>query len=263
MDEMEVGLEGGGDDGEGVGLVGGFFGAALRTHAESVHLLLDGGIGPECAGEGGLPAGLEFEQDALRAGGDVEAGAVGEGGVEEGGFAAGDEGEEVFEAAVHGGVEEDVVGGVGGGASYAAGGEDVGVEEVRGDGLEVQVAGGGVDDGVEVGGEGDVEGAGGCRGCSEIEAEAGDLRAAVGGEGAERAGDGALAFQDAADAGDGGEVGVGEGVAAVDGGVARELRVPGAEVAGGIDLADGFGIGEGGLVDEGFAGRGLAECEGG
>ena len=133
-------------------------------------------------------------------------------------------------------------------------GNDVRVEEPRIDGLEVGVAVGAVNDGVEAGVEGhgtlgdveaEVRGGGGAVDDDFVELA---LVAAVGGE-------------DAADAFDGAEVGVAEGVAAVDGGGARVVRVEGAEVAGGIDVAGGARIDEDGVEAHGLAGGDGAELD--
>ncbi len=64
-----------------------------------------------------------------------------------------------------------------------------------------------------------------------------------------------------ADALDGAEVGVGEGVVAVDGGGAGVVAVPGAEVAGGVDVADGLGVDEVGVVEHGLACANVGELE--
>ena len=56
--------------------------------------------------------------------------------------------------------------------------------------------------------------------------------------------------EDAAEAFDGVEVGVFEGEGAVDGGVAGFVVLPWAEVAGGVDVAYGFGVDERGFEEE-------------
>ncbi len=155
--------------------------------------------------------------------------------------------EKVFECAgVDGDVEADVAAVDVGDANDLAFGNDVGVAKPGVDGLEPGVAVGAVDNGVEFGVE--REGVVG-----DVEGEVGGGGFAVDGDVVELALVAAGGGEHAADAFDGVEVGMAEGVGAADIGVAGRVGVEGAEVAGGIDVADGFGIDEGGVELHGLA----------
>ncbi len=151
------------------------------------------------------------------------------------------------EAGVDGDVEADVAAGDAGGMDDFAASHDVGVLEPGVDGLEVGVAVGAVDDGVEGGVEG--QGAFG-----DVEAEVRSGGRAVDDDAVELALVAAVGGEDATDAFDGAKVGVAEGVAAVDSCVAGAVRVEGAEVAGGVDVADGARVDEDGVEAHGLAG---------
>ena len=110
------------------------------------------------------------------------------------------------EAGVDGDVEADVAAGDAGGVDDFALGDDVGVLEPCVDGLEVGVAVGAVDDGVEFG----VEGHGAI---GDVEAEVRGSGGAVDDDAVELALVVAVGGENAADAFDGAEVGVAEGVA--------------------------------------------------
>jgi hypothetical protein len=84
---------------------------------------------------------------------------------------------------------------------------------------------------------------------------------AIDGDVIESAGVVARRRESSADAFDGVEVGVGEGVVAVDGGGAGIVAVPGAEVAGGVDGADGLGIDQVGVVEHGLAHTDVGQLE--
>jgi len=109
------------------------------------------------------------------------------------------------------------------------------------DGLQIGVAAGAVDDGVEL----CLQGHGMACG---IELEVGRVRGAVDDNAVKLAVEFSGGGEDAADALDGAEVGVVEGVVAGDGGVAGTLEVPRTEGADGVDVAGWNGIGECGVV---------------
>src|ERR1700739_1067334 len=136
-------------------------------------------------------------------------------------------------------VERDVVAQMGHSDDLSAG-HDVGVREHGVDRLGGWVASGVVNDGME----GGVQRHGVVGDCK---AEVGRVRLAVDHDVIERS----LIFsggrQNAADAFKGAEVGVAEAVGSADGRVSRAVRVEGAEGAGGVDVADGFGIDEDGM----------------
>ena len=162
--------------------------------------------------------------------------------------------EEIFDAAVgHVDGESDVVAlavDVGDGALRG----EVGVKQCGVDGSEGGVAVGRVDVGVEGGLEGDGV-------VGDIEREVGSGGGAVDGDVVEAAVVVAGGGEGSTDALDGAEVGVGEGVVAVDGGGAGVVAVPGTEVAGGMDGADGLGIDEVGVIEHGFASAAVGEFE--
>ena len=124
------------------------------------------------------------------------------------------------------------------------------------DGVEGDVAGGGVNGGVEVGEEGDGV-------FADVELEVGHVGGSVGGDGAEGPGEVTGRGEGAGDAVNAAEVSLGELVLAVESGVAGVVVLPGAEVALGDDVADGFGVGEDGVVGEGTFGADVLEGEGG
>ncbi len=135
-------------------------------------------------------------------------------------------------------IEANVAAGNARGMEDRALGDDVGVEQPRVNGLEVSVAVGAVDDGVESGFE--RQGAFG-----DVEAEVRRVGGAIDDDAAELALVLAVGGEDAADALDGAEVGVTEGVTAADGRVARAVGVEGAKVAGGVNVADRSRVDEG------------------
>ena len=166
----------------------------------------------------------------------------------EGGLGFDGEEQHVLNAAgIDGEVEADVTAGDAGGVDDFTLGDDVGLLEPCIDGLEVGVAVGAVDDGMEFGVEG--HGAFG-----DVEAEVRGGGGAVDNDVAELALVGAVGGEDAADTFDGAEVGVAEGVLAADGCVAGAFSVEGAEVAGGVDVAGGARVGEDGVELQGLAG---------
>ncbi len=122
-----------------------------------------------------------------------------------------------------------------------AGAGEVGAAEFGRDGIERGVAAGAVDDGVETG----VERHGAVGG---IEGEGGYIGDAVDEDAVELADKSSGRVKHASNAFDGAEVGVGEGVAAGDIGVAGAFDVPGTEGAGGVDITAGNGVGEGGVI---------------
>jgi hypothetical protein len=67
--------------------------------------------------------------------------------------------------------------------------------------------------------------------------------------------------ENAAEAFDGVEIGVGEVVMAIDGCGAGIVAEPGTEVTGGVDVADGFGIDDVGGIEHGLTGTDVGELE--
>ena len=128
------------------------------------------------------------------------------------------------------------------------------VEEPGIDGLEVGVAVGAVNDCVKRGVEGDGT-------IGNVEGEVGGGGFAVDNDVIELTLILAVGGKHAAETFDGVEVGVTEGICAIDGGVAGALGVEGTEVTGGVDIADGFGIDQGGMKGHGTAGSDGAEHE--
>ena len=157
-------------------------------------------------------------------------------------------------AGVDGDVEADVAARHAGGVDDRTLGKDVGLEEPSVDGLEIGVAVGAVDDGVEFGVEG--HGAFG-----DVETEVRGSGCAVDEDSAELTLVVAVGRENAADAFDGAEVGVAEGVLSADGGVAGAVGVEGAEVSGGVDVAGGAGVGEDGVELHGAAGADGVEAD--
>lgn len=237
----------GGAGGVGVGCLH-LFGMALAAQAEIGDLVLDVGAGEADLVEVEGALDLEALVHGDGAGRDVQSGIHGERTDEQrGGLVAG-EMKEVFDAcALHGDVEGDVMAvadevagcrrvGCGDADDLALSGE-VRAAEDGVDGLEPGVAVGAVDSGVEVGVQ--------RHGVAEVgEAEVGGVGVAVDDDVAQ----GALVLaggrENAADAFEGAEVGVVEGVLALDGILAGIGNLPGAEVAGGVNGADGAGVGE-------------------
>ncbi len=197
-------------------------------------------------GEGALEA--ELVEDGGGAGGQIELGVELELAGHDGRLIFDGEQEHVVDVAgVDGDVEADVAALDAGNADDLALGNDVAVEEPGIDGLEVGVAIGAINDGVKRGVEGDGT-------VGDVEGEVGGSGFAVDYDVVELALVGAGGGEHAADAFDGVEVGVAEGVSAVDRSIAGALGIEGAEVAGGVDVADGFGIDEGGVKGHGAAG---------
>src|ERR1700728_3678610 len=160
----------------------------------------------------------------------------------------------LYMAGIDGDGEADVAAGNAGDVDDLTLGNDVGVQEPGIDGLQVGIAVRAVDDGVEGGVERD--GAFG-----NVEAEVRSGGGAVDDNFVELALVFAVGGEDAADAFDSAEVGVTEGVAAVDRGRARVVLVEGTEVAGGVDIAGGPRIDEDGVEAHGLAGSDRAQLD--
>src|SRR3984885_3736598 len=92
-----------------------------------------------------------------------------------------------------------------------------------------------------------------------IQAEVGRVRVAVDVDAVELAAELSGGRENAADAVDGAEVGVVEGVVAGDGGVAGTLVVPWSKGAGGVNVASGNGIGEGCIIGRGAVGSDVVQ----
>ena len=223
-------------------------GFALAAEAEFVDLADNVFAGEMGAGESEGAVETEAVSDGGGAGGQIEFGMHLHLAGHEGRLGFDGETENVLdEAGIDGDVEADVAAGNAGGVDDFAASHDVRVLEPRVDGLEVGIAIGAVNDGVE----GGVEGHGAF---GDVEAEVRRSGGAVDGDAVELALVAAVGGEDAADAFDGAEVGVAEGVAAVDGSVAGTVGVEGAEVTGGVDVADGARIDEDGVEAHGLAG---------
>ena len=92
-----------------------------------------------------------------------------------------------------------------------------------------------------------------------IQAEVGRVRVAVDVDAVELAAELSGGRENAADAVNGAEVGVVEGVVAGDGGVAGTLVIPWAEATGGVNVAAGNGIGEGRIIGRRAAGSDIVQ----
>ena len=226
----------------------GLGGFALAAEAELVDLADNVFAGEMGAGEREGAVEAEAVSDGCGAGGQVEFGMHLHLTSHEGRPGFDGEQEDVLdEAGIDGDVEADVATGDAGGVDDFAPSHDVGVLEPRVDGLEVGVAVGAVNDGVE----GGVEGQGTF---GDVEAEVRSGGGAVDDDAVELALVAAVGGEDAANAFNGAEVGVAESVAAVDRCVAGAVCVEGTEVAGGVDVADGERIDEDGMETHGLAG---------
>ena len=189
---------------------------------------------------------LKFLHDADVAGRDVKFGVQGDIAAHDGWLGLHGELQEIFNAAArHVDGEADVVAlavDIGDGALRG----EVGAQQRGVDGGEGGVAVGRVDVGVEGGLERDGV-------IGDIERKVGGGGGAVDRDVVEAAGVVAGGGEGSADALDGAEVSVGEGVVAIDRRGAGIVAMPGAEVAGGVDGADGFGIDEERVVEHGLA----------
>ncbi len=253
--EREVNGHLGGDFGLEVAARGlGVVRVALGAHAHGIDAVLQLGVGELDALNVDRAGELKLLHDANVAGRNVEPGVESDVAAHDGWLGLHRELEEIFDAAArHVDGEADVVAlavDVGHGAPRG----EVGVKQRGVHGIERGVAIGAVDEGVEGGLEGDGV-------VGDVEREIGGGGGAVDGDVIESAGELASGGEGSADAFDGVEVGVGKGVLAVDGGGAGIVAVPGAEVAGSVDGADGLGIDEEGVVEHGRAGANVGELE--
>ena len=239
----------------GLALFVGLLRFALAAEAELVDFALDL-VGDEVdAGEGEGALEAELVDDGGWAGRQIEFGVELELAGHDGRLIFDGEQEHVVDVAgVDGDVEADVAALNAGNADDLALGNDVAVQEPGIDGLEPGVAIGAVNDGMKRG----VEGYGAV---GDVEGEVGGGGFAVDDDVIELALVFAVGGEHTADAFDGVEVGVAEGVGAIDGGIAGAFGIEGAEVAGGVDVADGFGIDERGVKGHGTAGADGLEDE--
>ena len=240
--EREVDGHLGGDLGFAVG-AGGLhvFGLALRAQAEAVDAVLQLGVAELDVLDAEIAGDLHLLRDADVARWDVQLDLFGEDAGHDGRLGLHAELEHVLDAAVgHVDGERNVVAftpQVGDGALTG----EVRLPEDGLDGVESGSAGGGVDEGVEGGFEADGV-------VADVEREVRGAGGAIDDESAEAALEASGGAEGAADAFDGAEVDVGVGVLAVNRSSTGVVAAPGAEVPGGVDLAEGNGIGEVGGV---------------
>ncbi len=232
----------------------GVSGMALGTHAEGVDTVLQLGVGELDGLDVDLSGELHLLDNADIAGRDMQFGVEGDVAAHDGRLGFHAEFEQIFDTAVrHEDGEVDVVA-LAVDIDDGTLGAEVGVKECGLNRGEDGVAVGGVDEGVEGGLKRDWV-------VRDVEREVGDAVGAVDGDVIEASVEVADAGEGSTDAADGAEVGVGEGVMAVDLGGAGIVAVPRAEVAGGVDGADGLGINEERVVEHGLAHTDVGEFE--
>ena len=221
---------------------------ALAAEAELVDFALDL-VGDEVdAGEGEGALEAELVDDGDGAGGQIEFGVELELAGHDGRLIFDGEQEHVFDVArVDGDIEADVAALHALDADDFTFGHDVRVQEPGVDGLQVGVAIGAVNDRVKSGVEGNGT-------VSDVDGEVGGGGFAVDYDVIELALVLAVGGEHAADAFDGVEVGVAEGVSAIDRGIAGAFGIEGTEVACGVNVADGPGVDEDGVKGHGTAG---------